>query len=144
MGCRCWRERALEPQLAGVLELEFPLRGATYYVGGGGNCRLINNHKAHEPQEFAIDLVCLNAFGNRAVGLAPSDLERYAIYGDIVHSPCAGSVTGVVDGFLDFRPAENDTENLAGNHVVFACEGFEVILAHLKRGSVTVTVGRIC
>ena len=56
----------------GALELAFPLRDATYYVGGGGNSRFINNHQAHEPQKFALDIVRLNAFGNRAAVLAPT------------------------------------------------------------------------
>ena len=89
----------------GALELVSPLRGATYYVGGGGNCRFINNHQAHEPQKFALDIVRLNAFGNRAMGLAPHELEQYAIFGDTVYSPCAGTVIRAVDGLPDLRPA---------------------------------------
>lgn len=126
---------------AGALELAYPLRDATYYVGGGGNSRFINNHQAHEPQKFALDIVRLNAFGNRAAVLAPDALEQFAIFEDDVYSPCAGTVIRAVDGLPDLRPPEKDTENLAGNHVVLACEGVEVILAHLKQGSVTVTAG---
>ncbi len=46
-----------------------------------------------------------------------------------------------MDGLPDLVPPEKDTDNLAGNHVVLACEGVEVILAHLKQGSVAVTSG---
>ncbi len=125
----------------GAIQLAHPLRDGTYYIGGGGNSRLINNHQAHDPQKFALDIVGLNAFGNRASGLAPDDLERYAIFGDTVYSPCSGTVMLTVDGLPDLRPPEKDSDNLAGNHVVLACGGVEVILAHLKQGSVALTSG---
>ncbi len=125
----------------GAIELAYPLRDATYYVGGGGNSRLINNHQAHEPQKFALDIVRLNAFGNRAAGLSPAELDQYAIFEDTVYSPCPGTVIRAVDGLPDLRPPERDNENLAGNHVVLAYNGVEVILAHLRQGSVAVTAG---
>jgi len=125
----------------GALELAYPLRHATYYVGGGGNSRFINNHQSHEPQKFALDIVRLSIFGNRAAALAPDALEQFAIFGDTVYSPCSGTVIRAVDGLPDLRPPERDTENLAGNYVVLSCEGIEVILAHLKQGSVVVTTG---
>ncbi len=124
-----------------ALQLAYPLRGGTYYVGGGGNARLINNHQAHEPQKFALDIVRLNGYGNRASGLAPNDLMGYAIFGDTVYSPCSGTVVRAVDGLPDFRPPERDRSNLAGNHIVLACEGAEIVLAHLKQGSVKLTTG---
>lgn len=125
----------------GALQLGYPLRGAVYYVGGGGNHRLINNHQVHEPQKFALDIVRLNAFGNRASGLAPEDAEKYAIFGDTVYSPCSGTVTRAVDGLPDLRPSETDTDNLAGNYIVIEHDGVKVILAHLKEGSVAVKAG---
>mgnify|MGYP000999449786 CR=1 FL=1 len=124
-----------------ALELSHPLRAGTYYVGGGGNARLINNHQVHEPQKFALDIVRLNAFGNRASGLLPDALERYAIFGDTVYSPCTGTVVLAVDGLADQRPPQRDRRNLAGNHVVLACSGAKVVLAHLKQGSVAVATG---
>jgi hypothetical protein len=124
-----------------ALQLASPLKGGTYYVGGGGNARLINNHQAHEAQRFALDIVRLNAYGNRATGLAPRELAAYAIFGDTVYSPCAGRVVRALDGLPDLRPPERDEGNLAGNHVVLACGGAKVVLAHLKQGSVAVTLG---
>ena len=125
----------------GAIQLASPLRDGTYYIGGGGNNRFINNHQVHEPQKFALDIVRLNALGNRASGLSPDDPERYAIFGDTVYSPCSGPVIRAVDGLPDLRPPEKDPDNLAGNHVVLACGGVKVILAHLKQGSVAVTSG---
>lgn len=125
----------------GAIQLAYPLRDGTYYIGGGGNSRLINNHQAHDPQKFALDIVGLNAFGNRASGLAPDDPARYAIFGDTVYSPCSGTVMLAVDGLPDLRPPEKDPNNIAGNHIVLACADVEVILAHLKQGSLEVTSG---
>lgn len=125
----------------GALQLAFPLKGGPYYIGGGGNSRLINNHQAHESQRFALDVVRLNAYGNRAAGLAPEHLEGYAIFGDTVYSPCSGRVMRAVDGLADLRPPERDRSNLAGNHIVLACERATVVLAHLKQGSVAVVTG---
>ena len=125
----------------GAIQLAFPLRDGMYYIGGGGNNRFINNHQAHDPQKFALDIVRLNLFGNRASGLAPDEPERYAIFGDTVYSPCSGRVIRVVDGLPDLRPPERDTNNLAGNHIVLACADVEVILAHLKQRSVEVSAG---
>lgn len=124
-----------------VLQLASPLKGGTYYVGGGGNARLLNNHQAVAAQRFALDVVRLNAAGNRATGLAPTDLGAYAIFGDTVYSPCAGTVLAATDGLPDLPPPERDGHNLAGNHVVLACGGAEVVLAHLKQGSVAVAAG---
>ena len=123
----------------GAIQLAYPLRDGTYYIGGGGNNRFINNHQAHEPQKFALDIVRLNAFGNRASGLAPDDPERYAIFGDTVYSPCSGAVIRAMDGLPDLRPPDKDPDNIAGNHIVLACGGVKVVLAHLKQGSVAVT-----
>ena len=125
----------------GALDLAYPLRGGIYYVGGGGNARLINNHQAHEPQKFGVDIVRLNAYGNGAGGLASHDLASYPIYGDTVYSPCSGAVIRATDGFPDLPPPERDETNPAGNHVVLACGGAEVVLAHLKHGSVAVATG---
>jgi hypothetical protein len=126
-----------------ALQLAAPLRDGIYYVGGGGNARLINNHQVHEPQRFALDIVRLNAFGNRAYGWAPASPERYAIFGDTVYSPCAGTVLRAVDGLPDLRPPDRDRTHLAGNHVVLACAGASVVLAHLQQGSVRVSAGAV-
>ncbi len=124
-----------------VLALTFPLRDGTYYVGGGGNARLINNHQAHLPQQFAIDVVRLGSLGNRASSIAPGRLEQFVIFGDTIYSPCSGTVVAAVDGMPDLNPPERDQTNLAGNHVILSCDDAKVVLAHMLQGSVAVAVG---
>lgn len=124
-----------------ALSLAYPLGDGTYYVGGGGNSRLINNHQAHAPQRFGVDIVRLSGYGNRANRLAPRQLEDYAIFGDTVYSPCPGRVRRAVDGLPDLLPPERDRANPAGNHIALDCAGVKVVLAHLRQGSVAVASG---
>src|SRR5690606_26350449 len=57
------------------------------------------------------------------------------------YSPCRGTVVSAVDGLADLIPPEADPSQPAGNHVVIACNGVQVTLAHLQNGSVTVSPG---
>jgi len=123
------------------VELAFPLKDGAYVVGQGGNSPILNYHNVYESQKYALDIAALNAWGARAAGLYPSDVTRYAIFGHTVYSPCDGTVTRAVDGLPDLSPPEADPENRAGNHVVVACKGVNVLLAHLRQGSVAVREG---
>jgi hypothetical protein len=128
-------------------ELSFPLEGGVYYVGQGGNSPLLNHHNVVSAQRFALDVTRLNPAGTRAAGLYPSDPSRYAVFGEGIRSPCGGEVIEATDGQPDHRPYGTDRENPAGNHVVVRCaeEGgdlnLEVVLAHMKQGSVAVERG---
>ena len=126
-----------------AVNLAYPLRGSVYYVAGAGNNRWINNHQAFPPQDYALDIVRLNIFGNPMVSGAQSDLERYAIFGDPVYSPCRGTVVDAVDGHPDQIPPHKDTVNLAGNYVLLACHEVEILLAHLQQDSIMVTKGDV-
>lgn len=127
------------PEVA--VDLSYPLKGAVYYVGGGGNSRWINNHNAFPPQDYALDILRLNALGNRALGLWPEELSQYAIYEDAIYSPCTGRIVRAIDGHPDQTPPSKDRSNLAGNHVIIACHGVEVVMAHMMQGSVVVQRG---
>lgn len=124
-----------------AVRLSFPLQDGSYYVGQGGNSQFINYHNPNRSQQYALDILALNGAGARASGLYPSELEKYVIYGASLYSPCTGTVLEAVDGLPDQIPPAKDTENLAGNHVVIACQGVQVVLAHLQEGTVLVTSG---
>ena len=123
---------------SGTIDLAYPLRSGVYYVGGGGSSRWVNGHHAFPPQDYALDIVRLNMFGNRASGIAPQELSRYAVFEDKVYSPCSGIISQSVDAYPDQTPPERDVEHLAGNYIVISCKGVEVILAHLNQGSLLV------
>ena len=126
-----------------AIELAYPLRGGVYYVGGGGSTRWINGHSVVVSQQFALDIVRLNSSGNRAKGITPEDPSRYTIFDDKVYSPCSGIVKYQIDSLPDQMPPQRDTENLAGNHIILACKGVEVILAHLRKESILVENGEV-
>ena len=123
-------------------DLQFPLDGGAYAVLQGGNSVLTNPfHHWFPSDRYGLDLVKLNAIGNRARGIAPAALRDYASYDAVVHSPCAGIVEEVVDNLPDNSPGEADPQHLSGNHVWLRCGALRILLAHLRPGSVEVTVG---
>lgn len=121
-----------------AIDLRFPLRGSGYLIAHGGSTSAANMHHVHPKQRYALDIAKLNAVGMRAGGLYPRELDRYAIWGAEVLSPCDGTVVAAVDGLPDNAPGTMDAKNLAGNHVIVRCGDVDVLLAHLQRGSVTV------
>ncbi|MCF6192499.1 MAG: M23 family metallopeptidase, partial [Candidatus Hydrothermae bacterium] len=129
------------------VDLHFPLRGGVYAVAHGGSNLLLNAHHPSREQRYAPDMVKLNRLGLRAWGGLPGALSRYAVYGEPVAAPCSGTVVAAVDGLPERVPSLSvrDTLHPAGNHVVLACtfpdRTVHVVLAHLRRGSVRVSVG---
>ncbi len=81
------------------------------------------------------------------MGAVPRGPARYAAFGAVVTSPCAGEVLTAQDGREDFRPPASDPEKPAGNHVVVRCAetgdgpAVDVLLAHLRQGSVAFEEG---
>ncbi|WP_077963447.1 M23 family metallopeptidase [Ensifer adhaerens] len=121
--------------------LSFPLSGGRFVVAQGGGIGVLNHHSDHPAQRHALDITAVGDAGFRAYGLLPKNPADYAIFGKTVVSPCAGEVIAAVDGLPDLSPPEVDRDNPAGNHVIIACDGMRVELAHLRQGSVTAAVG---
>lgn len=125
-----------------VRELAFPLKGGRFIVGQGGGIGLLNHHASHDEQRYAADIGAIGPLGYRAAGLAPDELERYAVHGAEVVSPCAGEVVATQNDLPDLIPPERDRDNARGNHAIIDCGGFHVELAHLLQGSVSVAQGQ--
>ena len=123
------------------LKLSFPLTSGSYYVLQGGNSLVTNPFHVLSGNRLALDIVKLNRFGNRAGGIAPRSLNAYEIFDDKLCSPCEGRVLSVRDGLPDNAPGQPDPECPEGNYIVVKCGDAEVFMAHLKRGSIAVTVG---
>jgi hypothetical protein len=130
------------PAPSDVVELSSPLSGGKFVVRQGGGSPFINIHAKVQPQNYALDILGLNSWGASA-GLPDKEnsLARYAIFGAEIISPCDGQVVVALDGLDDLDPGKTDKENLAGNHVVIACQGVEIVLAHMQNDSVQVTRG---
>jgi len=127
----------------GAVDLASPLQG-THVVLNGGVSPFTNGHFRIHPQDYALDILGVNAFGARASLFGSGrDLESYVIYGEPIFSPCNGKISVTADGLPDHIPPARDTENLAGNHVLIDCGDFEVLVAHLRQNSVQVTVGEV-
>lgn len=124
-----------------ALALDFPLRGGTYIVGQGGSSWLVNYHRVNASQQYAIDLLKLNAAGVRARGLYPANPAAYAIFGAEVVAPCDAVVVAAEDGFEDLSPPDRQPQHPAGNHIALEGQGTIVYLAHLMKNSLRVKVG---
>lgn len=125
-----------------VIDLASPFRNGRQVVLHGGASPFINGHFHVKPQNYALDIVGLNPAGRRASSISGgSDLENYTIYGVAVYSPLNGVVAVAVDEYDDQKPPQTDINHLAGNHILIENEGVEVLLAHLKKGTIKVNVG---
>ncbi len=123
-------------------DLHFPLEEGAYAVLQGGNSLVTNPfHHWFPSDRYGLDLVKLNALGNRARGISPAGLSDYESYDVAVHSPCSGIVEEAVDQVPDNLPGKTDPQHLSGNHVLLRCGALRVLLAHLRRGSVAVIAG---
>lgn len=123
--------------------LAFPLLDGRFVVGQAGGISLLNHHAGHAEQRYAADIGAIHPSGFRAHGILPAELHAYAVYGRPVVSPCAGRVIAIGNDLPDLIPPQTDPKNAIGNHVIVDCGDFNVELAHLMRGSVTVTTGDI-
>jgi len=122
------------------IDLRPPLKDS-FIVLNGGNSPFTNAHFRVRPQAFALDIVGINAVGNRAALFGDSqDLQSYVVYDASIISPCDGRISAAVNNLPDLIPPARDTDNPAGNHVLIECEGFEVLLAHMQQGSIAVAV----
>ncbi len=147
----------IAPPVASV-NLMFPLRAGNFLIVNGGSDISTNAHlmtlnssearlQAWRGQSYGVDIVQIDTYGLRARGVLPADPNAYRIYGAPVLAPCSGQVLHVVDGLPDMQVPEVDREHLAGNYVLVRCAdqlaggSVEVLLGHLRPGSVQVLVG---
>jgi len=72
----------------------------------------------------------------------PRKPEAYRVFGAAIHAPCSGVVLATTDGIPDQPAGILNREQMAGNHVILWCESYEVMLGHMRRGSVRVAPGR--
>jgi uncharacterized membrane protein YfcA len=124
----------------GALALQFPLRNGTYLVEHGGSDPAATIYGQDAARRFSVDVVKLNAAGMRATGIYPAELTRYAIFDVPVLSPCTGTALTAVDGLPDHTGAA-DEKPPAGNQVVLRCGDANVVLAHLRQGTVAIHAG---
>jgi hypothetical protein len=124
--------------------LQFPMRDGRFYVGQGGSTAAVNHHVISRTQQYALDIVKLTGWGNRASQFQPIDLWHYASYGVSVYAPCSGRVQYAEASLPDNKiGGERDRGRPAGNQILVRCDGtdVDVLLAHLQAASVRVAKG---
>jgi hypothetical protein len=125
------------------VHLKFPLGTGNYHVMHGGNSVSLNYHNPIPAQKFALDVVKVNSLGTRASGLMPKKPEDYRIYKEKLYSPCVGEVLATENEIADATPMELSEDKPLGNFVSIFCRGNTVVIAHMLKGSVTVSKGDI-
>jgi hypothetical protein len=88
-----------------------------------------------------VDFFGLGPWGLRAQGWRPADPAAYAIFGAELRAPCDGRVVAAEGERPDFEVPNEDPVNRLGNHVILRCGEAEIVLAHMRQGSVTVAPG---
>ena len=122
--------------------LRFPLKKGSYFVLQGGKGLPANFfHYAYRGAVFAIDLVKLNKYGNRANAIFSKRLEDYEIFNDTVYSPCRGRVIRMRDENPDNIPSVRKRGPSNINQVLIETDSFYVFLGHLKQNEVYVKEG---
>lgn len=151
-----WAGRATPP--GRTVALAWPLPASASLIVNGGSTAAVSAHvktldesvpryAAWRGQSYGVDVVGLNAWGLAADGVMPESMDAWAIYGDPVVSPCAGQVIAATDGRPDQPIGIPDEGNRGGNFVVLRCADaggpFDVLLAHLRPGSVRAKPGDV-
>jgi hypothetical protein len=126
-----------------MVSLKFPLRDGDFYVGQGGATASLNYHVINPTQRYALDVVKLAPWGNRAVRSYPRSLGEYASYGAPVYA-CGGVVQHMEGSMRDNAiGGERDRARPAGNYILIRCAGtdVDVLTAHLQAASLRVRGG---
>lgn len=130
--------RVLAVRDSTALRLRFPVGGGRWEAAAGEG-RFFNHHWVAPLQRAALDLVAVDRRGSSHRGIvARCDADYYA-FGSPVHSPIDAEVVRCGDGLND---GALDPAKPAGNHVVLGAGSEEILIAHLKKGSVAVTAGQ--
>lgn len=149
-GARAMAGRSLPP--VEIVDIANPFGAGRYLVGHGGSNTLVNGHvrtrdasverfRPWRGQSYAVDFFGRGPLGLRARGWRPADPAAYAIFGAALRAPCDGTVVAAEGNMPDFEVPNQDPVNRLGNHVILRCGAAEIVFAHMRHGSVTVTPG---
>jgi hypothetical protein len=145
--------RGHQPPPIPSIKLASPLNGDDLVVANGGSSLLLNahqdtldlsilRHRLWHGQSYGVDIVAMTQFGTTSDGVRPADPKRYAIFGRQIYAPCTGSVVTLSNDRPDLAVPAVDSKIMEGNHIRLRCNGVEVVMAHLKQGSVKVVIGQ--
>lgn len=114
-----------------------------WLISWGGEDPKDNHHIGSPPQERALDIrKIIPGSGAQTSQGDPKKNESYGCWAQPIYSPIDGVVEVAVDGVPDNIPGELNRPSALGNYVmVRSAEGFVVVLAHFKQGSVAIRAG---
>lgn len=120
-----------------VAALKFPFKAGTYFVLQGGKGLPSNVfHAGAKHAVYALDIVKLNEYGQRASHVFSTNLNDYFIFADTIYSPC----DGVIQRSIDDNPDNVPPNHIRGPHnlngVVIESKDYTVFLGHMKQGCV--------
>jgi hypothetical protein len=135
------------------VHLAFPFKNGAYAAFEGGNGRvssLMNYHygasmhkgaRTNLSMRYAVDITKLSRWGNDAEEFLPRQNDKYAVFHQVVYSPCDGVVSDVEDKWPNETPWSGNAPYNVGNHVLIRSEDIGVLMGHLQKGSITVKTG---
>lgn len=136
-----------------TVTLGFPFKNGVYAVFEGGNGRvssLMNYHygaamhkgaRTNLSMRYAVDITKLTRYGNDAMGVLPMQNDKYAVFHQIVYSPCDGQILDVEDKWPNEIPWSGKAPYNVGNHILITTNDFGVLMGHLQQGSIMVKAG---
>lgn len=135
-----------------VIEIGTPFARGQFLVASGGSHPLVNAHmrtldesverfRPWRGQSYAVDFFGLGPWGLRARGWRPADPAAYAIFGAELRAPCSGVVVAAEGHWPDYEVPDQDSVNRLGNHVILRCGAADIVLAHMRQRSISVTPG---
>ena len=125
-----------------MVPLALPLKHGNYFVFQGGKGLPTNLfHYGLRNAIYAMDIVKLNSYGNRANSICSTRLQDYEIYNDTIYSPCNGRIAHTATNNPDNIPPSMERGPTNVNQVLIATNTFYVFMAHLRPGCVFVHQG---
>jgi hypothetical protein len=114
-----------------------------WLISWGGEHPEDNHHIGRPPQDRAVDIrKIIEGSGNQTSQGDPKRNESYGCWAQPLYSPIDGIVEVAVDGVPDNIPGELNRLSAMGNYLmVKSPDGFVVVLAHFKQGSVAKKAG---
>jgi hypothetical protein len=125
-----------------MVHLAIPLKHGTYFVFQGGKGLPANLfHYGLRSAIYAMDIIKLNSYGNRASHIFSTHLQDYEIYNDTIYSPCNGRIAHTETINPDNIPPSMKRGPTNVNQVLIATNTCYVFMAHLRPGCVFVQQG---
>lgn len=133
--------RARTPPSGEIATLAMPLPAGSYYVANGGSREISNAHLRTLPratagqrnywgQSHGADITAMNSWG------------LMASHTTTVLAPCTGRIVRAQDGEAGGGPVDLTSPTArAGNFALIRCGEFDILLAHLRKGSLRVMAG---